>query len=66
MSKLENADVHIDELKAQVDNALGAEEMLLELTEKNFEMGEASLLGCGIFVIKLTWFAENCRDANHH
>ncbi|EJD45781.1 hypothetical protein AURDEDRAFT_87692 [Auricularia subglabra TFB-10046 SS5] len=40
LSKLENADVQIEELKLQLDDALGAEEMLVELTERNLQLGE--------------------------
>ncbi len=39
-AKLENADQHIVDLKQQLDNALGAEEMLEQLTERTLFMGE--------------------------
>ncbi|TCD64746.1 hypothetical protein EIP91_003668 [Steccherinum ochraceum] len=38
--KLTNAEVQIDDLKAQLDDALGAEEMLVQLTERNLMLGE--------------------------
>ena len=38
--KLTNAEVQIDDLKVQLDDALGAEEMLVQLTERNLELGE--------------------------
>lgn len=41
-AKLENADAHISDLKQQLDNALGAEEMLEQLTERTLFMGEVS------------------------
>ncbi|EJD03547.1 dynactin [Fomitiporia mediterranea MF3/22] len=40
LGKLSNADNQIDELKAQLDDALGAEEMLEQLTERNLVLGE--------------------------
>ena len=40
--KLTNAEVQIDDLKAQLDDALGAEEMLVQLTERNLMLGEVS------------------------
>jgi hypothetical protein len=41
-AKLEDADGHIADLKQQLDNALGAEEMLEQLTERTLSMGEVS------------------------
>ncbi|KAI0684674.1 dynactin [Cytidiella melzeri] len=38
--KLSNAEVQIEDLKLQLDDALGAEEMLVQLTERNLELGE--------------------------
>ncbi|KAI0095020.1 dynactin [Irpex rosettiformis] len=38
--KLSNAEVQIEDLKIQLDDALGAEEMLVQLTERNLELGE--------------------------
>lgn len=46
-AKLENADQHIVDLKQQLDNALGAEEMLEQLTERTLYMGEVSIEGPG-------------------
>lgn len=43
MIKLSNAEVQIDDLKIQLDDALGAEEMLVQLTERNLMLGEVSL-----------------------
>jgi dynactin 1 len=42
MIKLSNAEVQIDDLKLQLDDALGAEEMLVQLTERNLMLGEVS------------------------
>lgn len=42
--KLTNAEVQIDDLKLQLDDALGAEEMLVQLTERNLELGEVGHL----------------------
>ncbi|EIW87309.1 hypothetical protein CONPUDRAFT_161877 [Coniophora puteana RWD-64-598 SS2] len=38
--KLSNAETQIDDLKDQLDDALGAEEMLVQLTERNLMLGE--------------------------
>ncbi|CAL1693902.1 unnamed protein product [Somion occarium] len=38
--KLTNAEVQIEDLKMQLDDALGAEEMLVQLTERNLMLGE--------------------------
>lgn len=40
MSKLSNAEIQIEDLKLQLDDALGAEEMLVQLTERNLHLGE--------------------------
>ena len=40
--KLANAEDQIDELKQQLDDTLGAEEMLEQLTERNLVLGEVS------------------------
>jgi len=37
---LTNADAQIDELKLQLDDALGAEDMLVQLTERNLQLSE--------------------------
>ncbi|KZT73394.1 hypothetical protein DAEQUDRAFT_762303 [Daedalea quercina L-15889] len=38
--RLTNAEVQVEELKMQLDDALGAEEMLVQLTERNLMLGE--------------------------
>ncbi|KAJ3860138.1 dynein associated protein-domain-containing protein [Lentinula novae-zelandiae] len=38
--KLSNAETQIDDLKLQLDDALGAEDMLVQLTERNLVLGE--------------------------
>ncbi|KAJ6591757.1 dynein associated protein-domain-containing protein [Mycena vulgaris] len=38
--KLANAEIQIEDLKMQLDDALGAEEMLVQLTERNLMLGE--------------------------
>ncbi|KAL5476515.1 hypothetical protein ACEPAI_3372 [Sanghuangporus weigelae] len=40
LAKLSNAENQLDELKAHLDDALGAEEMLEQLTERNLVLGE--------------------------
>lgn len=37
---MSNAEVQVEDLKLQLDDALGAEEMLVQLTERNLELGE--------------------------
>ena len=41
-AKLANAEAQVDDLKQQLDDALGAEDMLEQLTERNLQMGEVS------------------------
>ncbi|KAJ7194752.1 dynactin [Mycena pura] len=38
--KLANAEIQIEDLKMQLDDALGAEELLVQLTERNLMLGE--------------------------
>ncbi|KAI5885462.1 uncharacterized protein SCHCODRAFT_02520680 [Schizophyllum commune H4-8] len=38
--QLTNAEIQVEDLKMQLDDALGAEEMLVKLTERNLELGE--------------------------
>ncbi|PCH34381.1 dynactin [Wolfiporia cocos MD-104 SS10] len=38
--KLANAEVQVEELKEQLDDALGAEDLLVQLTERNLMLGE--------------------------
>ncbi|KAL6307818.1 dynein associated protein-domain-containing protein [Sparassis latifolia] len=38
--KLANAEVQIEDLKVQLDDALGAEDLLVQLTERNLMLGE--------------------------
>ena len=38
--KLSNAESEIEGLKLQIDDALGAEDLLVQLTERNLELGE--------------------------
>jgi hypothetical protein len=42
--KLSNAETQIENLKLQLDDALGAEEMLVQLTERNLMLGEVCAL----------------------
>ncbi|WVQ80521.1 hypothetical protein IAT38_002626 [Cryptococcus sp. DSM 104549] len=39
-AKLSNAEAQVEDLKQQLDDALGAEDMLEQLTERNLQMGE--------------------------
>ena len=48
--KLANAEVQVEDLKLQLDDALGAEEMLVQLTERNLMLTEVlSSLFCSNF-----------------
>ncbi|KAI0829040.1 dynactin [Trametes gibbosa] len=38
--KLQNAEIQIEDLKMQLDDALGAEDLLVQLTERNLMLGE--------------------------
>ena len=40
--KLSNAETEIEGLKLQIDDALGAEDLLVQLTDRNLELGEVS------------------------
>lgn len=40
LSRLENAENQIDDLKQQLDDALGAEDLVVQLTERTLEMSE--------------------------
>ena len=42
-AKLQNAETQVEDLKIQLDDAMGAEDMLEQLTERNLQMGEVSL-----------------------
>jgi len=50
LSRLENAENQIDDLKQQLDDALGAEDMVVQLTERTLEMSE---VGCD------TWLKQS-------
>jgi dynactin 1 len=41
-SRLASAEAHVEDLKLQLDDALGAEDMLEQLTDKNLQMSEVS------------------------
>jgi len=40
LGKLANAEVQVEDLKLKLDDALGAEETLVQLTERNLELGK--------------------------
>lgn len=40
--KLSNADTQIEDLKLQLDDALGAEELVVQLTERTLMLGEVT------------------------
>jgi len=41
-AKLANAETQVEDLKLQLDDALGAEDLLEQLTERNLQMSEVS------------------------
>jgi hypothetical protein len=41
-AKLANAEAQVEDLKQRLDDALGAEDMLEQLTERNLHMSEVS------------------------
>jgi dynactin 1 len=43
-AKLANAETQVEDLKLQLDDALGAEDLLEQLTERNLQMSEVSWL----------------------
>jgi dynactin 1 len=62
--KLSNAETQIEDLKLQLDDALGAEEMLVQLTERNLMLSEVR----GLHSLVEFWLngsAENRGDADH-
>lgn len=44
-TKLQDAEAQVEELRLQLDDAMGAEDMLEQLTERNLLMGEVSDAG---------------------
>jgi hypothetical protein len=60
-----NADKQIEELKLQVDDALEAEEMVVQLTERNLALGEVSILLSSPGTIAHL-FIENRRAKDRH
>jgi dynactin 1 len=56
LSKLANADAQIEDLKIQLDDALGAEDMLVQLTDRNLQLSEVcegALLLDPLFLLSL-------------
>jgi dynactin 1 len=64
LQRLANADVQIDSLKQQLDDALGAEDMLVQLTERNLLLGEVRHLWA--FLDHLNVLSENRGDESHN
>lgn len=64
--KLTNAEVQVEDLKLQLDDALGAEEMLVQLTERNLLLGEVGFINPTYSCKSPTPFVENRGDAHHH
>ena len=59
-AKLANAEAQVEDLKLQLDDALGAEDLLEQLTERNLLMSEVNILG--LWTMQwLTYFSESRR-----
>lgn len=66
--KLQNAETQIEDLKEQLDDALGAEDLLVQLTERNLMLGEVSS-SCPQneeTILLTSLAAENRGDAYYH
>ena len=50
---LQNAEQQVEDLKIQLDDALGAEEMLVQLTERNLMLSEVLIFAIFLRVIPL-------------
>lgn len=64
--KLTNAEVQVEDLKLQLDDALGAEEMLVQLTERNLLLGEVGFIRPRYSYPLLSRSVENRGDAHNH
>jgi hypothetical protein len=42
--KLSNAETQIEDIKLQLDDAMGAEDLLVQLTERNLQLGEVGAI----------------------
>jgi dynactin 1 len=51
---LTNAETQVEDLKLQLDDALGAEEMLVQLTERNLMLSEVKHGNLHIFLLILS------------
>lgn len=65
---LQNAEQQVEDLKLQLDDALGAEEMLVQLTERNLMLSEVIFhhLMVVYTTLKPNFSAENRRDARQY
>ena len=63
---LQNVEQQVEDLKIQLDDALGAEEMLVQLTERNLMLSEVILFYLLIARIPLISLVENRGDASHY
>lgn len=65
VSQLNNASVQIQDLKLQLDDALGAEDMLVQLTERNLMLGEVCVCILSSSYIERR-YTENRRNADNN
>jgi len=62
--KLANADTQIEDLKMQLDDALGAEEMVVQLTERTLTLGEVTTIPTTYDSLFIS-YAENRGNAGY-
>lgn len=63
---LQNAEQQVEDLKLQLDDALGAEEMLVQLTERNLMLSEVLIFAILANPPFLDFALENRGDACDH
>lgn len=65
-AKLRNAEEQVEDLKLQLDDALGAEDMLEQLTERNLQLGEVSAYSLEFtrLLIELASVLKRCESAS--
>lgn len=60
--KLQNAEVQIEDLKAQLDDALGAEDLLVQLTERNLMLGEVGYLNSVLLLMTQSVLSQKIEE----
>ena len=66
-AKLGNAEAQVEDLKLQLDDALGAEDLLEQLTDRNLQLSEVSTdTSSPASGLDADCDAENGRDEGHY